>query len=195
MAARRQLGEASMAEEAADPATLPNRIHEPLDHWARHRPDAPALVEDGGLALSYAGLRGAAGAIATILRDAGVRGGDRVMIVNENSIAAVATLFAASLLDAWAVMVNARLAPPEVDRIREHARPRAMVFTHDVSAEAAAHAARHKAGEAITTPAGSIRLAGHFSSEPEAVAASGALQTAAVIYTSGTTGNPKGAML
>ena len=184
-----------MAEEAVDPATLPNRIHQPLDHWARHRPDAPALIEPGGLALSYAGFREAAGAIATILRDAGVRGGDRVTIVNENSIATVVTLFAASLLDAWAVLVNARLAPPEIDRIRDHARPRAMVFTHAISAEAAAHATRHKAGEAIATPAGSIRLAGHLPSEPEPVAASGECQTAAMIYTSGTTGNPKGAML
>ncbi len=184
-----------MGDEAVDPATLPERIHQPLDRWATLQPDAPALVEQGGLALSYAELREAAGAIAAILRDAGVRGGDRVMIVNENSIAAVATLFAASLLDAWAVMVNARLAPPEIDRIREHARPRAMVFTHAVSAEAAAHAARHKAAPALATSAGSIRIAGHLPAEPEPVAASGNKQTAAMIYTSGTTGQPKGAML
>jgi long-chain acyl-CoA synthetase len=75
--------------------------------------------------------------MAAALVDAGIRGGDRVLIVNENS-AATAALFAASQLNAWAVLVNARLAPIEIDRICQHARPRAIAFTHAVSQDAAA---------------------------------------------------------
>jgi len=184
-----------MGDEAVDPATLPDRIHHPLDHWARHRPDALALIESDGRQLTYGQLRDAVTAMAAILSAAGVRGGDRVIIVNENSAAAATALFAASLLDAWAVLVNARLAPVEIDRIRANAQPRAMLFTHAVSAEAAAHADRHQAGDVAETAAGPVRIAGHLPGETEPVAASGAEQTAAMIYTSGTTGNPKGVML
>ena len=81
-----------------------------------------------------------------------------VLIVNENSAVTVAALFAASRLDAWAVLVNARLAPIEIDRIRQHSQPRAIVFTHTVSQEAAAHADRHDAAASMMTIAGAVRI-------------------------------------
>jgi len=180
---------------AVDLGTLPRRIHDPIEHWAARTPDAPALLDTDARILTYSALCEGVAATAAILAEAGVRGGDRVLIVNENSAAAVAALFATSQLDAWAVPVNARLAPVEIDRIREHAQPRAIVFTHTVSPEAAAHANRYEAAAGVTTVAGSVRIVGGLQSEPEPVAASSASQVAALIYTSGTTGNPKGVML
>jgi long-chain acyl-CoA synthetase len=184
-----------MDEGAVDLGALPQRIHDSVDCWAAQTPDAPALLDGDARVLTYAALRDSVTAMAAILANAGVRGGDRVLIVNENSAATVAALFAASRLDAWAVLINARLAPVEIDRIRRHAQPRAIVFTHMVSQEAAAHAIRHDAAASITTVAGAVRIAGGLQADPEPVAACGASQVAAVIYTSGTTGNPKGVML
>ncbi len=184
-----------MDEGAVDPGALPQRIHDPVDYWAAQTPDAPALLDADARILTYAALRDSVTAMAAILADAGVRGGDRVLIVNENSAVTVAALFAASRLDAWAVLINARLAPVEIDRIRQHAQPRVIVFTHTVSQEAANHAIRHDASPSITTVGGAVRIAGRLQAEAEPVAVSGASQVAAVIYTSGTTGNPKGVML
>ena len=85
------------------------RISDILRHGAARRPDAPALVEDGRT-WSYAQLAGAADAYAALLRDLGVRPGDRVLLVAENCVAQVALLFAAAAIDAWSVIVNARLS-------------------------------------------------------------------------------------
>jgi len=188
-------GALSIEGDAVDLGALPHRIHDPVDYWAARTPHAPALVDATIGTLTYAALREAVAATAVILAQASVRAGDRVLIVNENSAATVAALFATSQLDAWAVLVNARLARVEIDRIRQHARPKAIVFTHEVSQEAAAHATHHGATAGATTTAGSIRIVGGLQSEAEPVAASGESQVAAVIYTSGTTGSPKGVML
>ena len=76
------------------------------------------------------------------LRALGIRAGDRMMIVSENCIALACLLFAASRLDAWAIVANPRLSPRELDQIREHSGARRVFFTTDVSPEAAAHASR-----------------------------------------------------
>jgi acyl-CoA synthetase (AMP-forming)/AMP-acid ligase II len=130
-----------------------------------------------------------------VLRTAGVRGGDRVLIVNENCVATCAFLMACSRLDAWAVLVNARMAAPEIDRIREHCGARAAVFTHQPSAAATEHGHRHDAQEVADPAFGAVLVAGNLPAEPEPVEDDGADQVAAMIYTSGTTGQPKGVML
>src|SRR5215208_4217641 len=124
-----------------------------------------------------------------------VRGGDRVLVVLENSVTAVAALMAASRLDAWAALVNARLAAPELARIRAHCEPRAIVFTTGASGEAARHAADVAATPIDDDRVGAFAIAGHLPATPEPVDESNAAQVAAMIYTSGTTGNPKGVML
>ncbi|WP_208647036.1 class I adenylate-forming enzyme family protein [Mesorhizobium kowhaii] len=184
-----------MDEGAIDLTELPERIHHLVDRWAAETPGAPALIDHDGQTLNYAALRDGVSAMAAALADAGVRGGDRVLIVNENSAVTVAALFAASRLDAWAVLVNARLAPVEIDRICQHSQPRAIAFTHTVSQEAAAHADRYGAGTSVMTIAGAVRIVAGLPATPEPVKSSGAFQVAAMIYTSGTTGDPKGVML
>ena len=75
-------------------------------------------------------------AAADVLRQSGVRPGDRLMIVAENCIALIVLIFAAAQADAWAVNVNARLAPSELDAIRDHSGARRLVYTVGASADA-----------------------------------------------------------
>src|SRR5690606_16827510 len=91
-------------------------------------------------------------------RESGLRPGDRLMILAENCIAQVVLIFAAARIDAWAVNVNARLSDREVDAIREHSRPRRVVYTVAASPEAQAHAARHGARGICLPGVGDIAL-------------------------------------
>ncbi|WP_118179631.1 class I adenylate-forming enzyme family protein [Paraburkholderia phosphatilytica] len=179
-------------------AALPSRIADIPARLAAHDPQHVALIEDAR-SLSNAQLAQAVDAAATRLRDWGVRGGDRVMIVAENSVAQIVLLFAAAKLDAWALVSNARLSAAELDAIRAHAQPRVVAFTTEASPDAAQHAARLGAHPAPNL-AEDIDI-GAWSSLPdetvavEPVEADGARQCAALIYTTGTTGAPKGVML
>ena len=176
-------------------ASLPARIHEVIDRLVAETPDRPALIEDGG-ALSYRELDRALTQTAEALRALGIRAGDRIMIVSENCIALACLLFAASRLDAWAIVANPRLSPRELDQIRDHSGTRRAFFTTGVSKEAAAHAARYGANVQSIGPLQNIGVSPRNEhTTPEPVEADAAKQVAVLIYTSGTTGTPKGVML
>ncbi|RFA31375.1 long-chain fatty acid--CoA ligase [Alkalilimnicola ehrlichii] len=180
----------SAAERLAE---LPARISTHPLQWAERTPDAEALVDDE-VRWTYADLAREVRAAQEWLRELGLRPGDRLMVVNENCRALVTLLLAASELDVWVAIINARLAPNEVDLIRGNCEPRRIVYTLAVSPEAASHAERHGA-DAIDHPSlGKLAISPLLESTPEPVAADGG-QVAAMIYTSGTTGVPKGVML
>ena len=170
-----------------------NRISDLMDPWVGSAPDSPALADAAG-AWSYGELHAAVDAAAAWLAELGVRPGDRVLLVSENCRAYVALLFAASRLDAWPVLVNARLATAEIEAIAQHARPRRMVFTRSRRAEM--HAQHFDArydpvatlGEVAARPLDPTTV-------PEPVAADPSNRVGAVLYTSGTTGTPRGVML
>ena len=176
-------------------AGLPDRIHQVIDRHVRETPNRLALIEDGG-SLSYRELDRTMRETADALRALGIRAGDRIMIASENCIALACLLFAASKIDAWAIVVNPRLSPRELDQIRDHSGARRVLFTSGVSREAAAHALRCGANVQSVGPLQEIGVSAlDENTVPEPVEADAARQVAVLIYTSGTTGTPKGVML
>ena len=176
-------------------AGLPRRIHEVAARWVAETPDHVALVEDGA-SWTYRELDRHVAEVAAVLASLGIRAGDRMIIVSENCIALAALLLAASRIDAWAIVVNPRLSPRELDQIRDHSGARRMFFTSAVSKEAAAHASRCYAESRSIGPLPSIGVTAlNERAIAEPAEQDAAKQVAVLIYTSGTTGTPKGVML
>ncbi|PIE12356.1 MAG: long-chain fatty acid--CoA ligase [Rhodobacterales bacterium] len=169
------------------------RVHELLREAHENCGGKLALIDHSDRRATWSGLWQATQEARVVLANAGVGPGDRVVIMLENSISALSFFFATGMLDAAAVMINARLTGAELDRILAHSDPSAVVFTTDVSAMARDHAGARGA----VSHAGAYGAVGVLSrdgSVPEPVAA-GASATALLLYTSGTTGAPKAAML
>jgi long-chain acyl-CoA synthetase len=174
---------------------LPTRIDDVVKPWLDRSPDHPALVEASGT-WTYRQLASAILEAKAWLLDSGVRPGDRVMIVCENCRAFAAILLALAGLDAWPVLVNARLSAREVDEIRDHCGARRVIYTTSVSPHASEHAKRHGAASMELSNAGAIGVSPlNKNVEPEPIDTNPASRVAALIYTSGTTGLPKGVML
>ncbi|BCN38165.1 AMP-binding protein [Alicycliphilus denitrificans] len=176
-------------------AALPARMSHVIRPWVQRSPGAIA-VSDGACALTYDELAQAIHAAGQWLLSCDVRPGDRVMLLGENSIALAALVLAIGDIDAWPLVVNARISEREVSAIRTHSGARLVIATSSVSSDAALHGRRIGAtvhevpgiGEVAATEADPSVAA-------EPVRADGAAQVGALIYTSGTTGTPKGVML
>ena len=163
--------------------------------WAAEIPDGVA-IHDGARSMTWQALASAIDASSAMLTGAGVRPGDRVMIVAENCIALIATLFATSTLDACAVIVNPRLSARELDGIRDHAAPRCTIYTAGVATEVDAHTRRHGAAETAVEGLGTLAISPQTAaSAPGSESSTGTGGIAAIVYTSGTSGRPKGVML
>jgi acyl-CoA synthetase (AMP-forming)/AMP-acid ligase II len=176
-------------------AGLPERTSDVLAQWVERSPEHLALVEASGY-WTYRQLASAVDETATWLCESRVRPGDRVMLVCENCRAFVAILLALAEIDAWPVLVNARLSAREVDEIRDHCGARRVLYTTSVSPHAREHAKRHGALVQEAAGLGSLAVGSlNLNVDPEAVDTDVSQRVAAMIYTSGTTGLPKGVML
>jgi long-chain acyl-CoA synthetase len=175
--------------------SLPTRIGDVVKPWVERSPDRVALLEDTGT-WTYGQLDSVVAKTQIWLRDSGVRPGDRVMTVCENCRAFVAILLALAGLDAWPVLVNARLSGGEIETIRNHCGARRVIYTTSVSPHATEHARRHCAVIEQSPGLGPIGISPLYERvEPEPLDREAANRVAALIYTSGTTGLPKGVML
>lgn len=165
------------------------RLDEALTHQAETRPHHPAMSDTAGVACTYAELDCAVDELAQQLRDAGVRTGDRVMLMLENCIAAIVTIFACSRISACVIPTNARQTANELQRVADHATPAVILATAVVSPDAKAHAIRLDS-KTISGSYGTLELK-VCQSNPDPVLK----DVAVILYTTGTTGTPKGVML
>jgi long-chain acyl-CoA synthetase len=138
-------------------------------------PEAIALIAEDEV-LSYRELDRRIAVEALRLAELGLRPGERVVLVGENTVDMVVALLGAIRAGGWAVPLNARMAPGEIDAICSHCEPRLKYFS-PASPDAMSHSRRH-----------TVHGAGN-------VAADAAEDVALIIYTSGSTGTPKGVML
>ncbi len=146
---------------------------------------------DGGRRFTWTQTHSRAGALARELQEHGVVPGDRVAILDHNSIEYLETYFAAAGVGAILVPLNTRLAPRELAAILADARPRLLFFR----ARFADLAEQSLTGLADPPRRVAIERIGGAPSakfQPRAVAGSTVAQ---LYYTSGTTGRSKGVML
>jgi len=176
-------------------AGMPDRFDHLARRWARDTPEAPAFLTDARR-VSWAEFDAAVDRAAALLQRAGVRPGDRVMLVAENGIAPMALVFAASRLDTWASPLNARMSAREIATMQDFAGVRLTAYTVDDSAAAAQRAAQAGAAPHEDPVFGRIALGPlRQDAEPEPVFPDGERQIAVLTFTSGTTGRPKAVML
>jgi acyl-CoA synthetase (AMP-forming)/AMP-acid ligase II len=176
-------------------SNLPQRVSDVAEQWAKSSPEHIALVEASGT-WSYGKLARVVLSTEKWLQHLAVRPGDRVMVVCENCRSLVAILFATAAIDAWPVLVSARLSSREIDEIREHSGARLVIYTTEISVHAAQHAERHSAIIQEVAELGSLGVGGfNGNAIPEPLDHEVTDRVAALIYTSGTTGMPKGVML
>lgn len=175
---------------------LPSRIHLIPHEGALWGENRIAFVDENNRKWSYRELIDAVSHASKELERLGVRSGDRVMLVCENSIAAITLIFAASRLDAITAVINARLSDREIDAICEDCAPRRMIFTGAASKNAKEHGERFGAKAHDFGLIGDLEIGSlNDDCEPIETSEDPAKQVAILIYTTGTTGRPKGVML
>jgi acyl-CoA ligase (AMP-forming) (exosortase A-associated) len=143
------------------------------------------VLVDGARRVTCAELHTRALAYASVLKQVGVRKGDRVGIFLRRSIEAVAAVFATWTAGGVAVIINDTLRTRQVDHILDHSEATCVVSdTRQMLA-------------VPEFPCATVINVDHLEtagSRPSAERVVGA-DLAALIYTSGSTGMPKGVML
>ncbi|MFG2944471.1 long-chain-fatty-acid--CoA ligase [Streptomyces adustus] len=170
-----------------------NNLAAVLVESARTGGDRIAVRQDD-TTLTYAQLDDASARLASLLRDRGVRPGDRVAMVMPNVSLFPVVYYGILRAGAAVVPMNPLLKAREATFTLRDSGARA-VLVHPLFAEEVSKAATEVGAECLVTDAavfdGLLRAA-----EPMAeVVERAADDTAVILYTSGTTGTPKGAEL
>ena len=155
-----------------------------------HRLDAPFLRVPGHVALTYRDVVARAARMASVLRDQGVRDGDRIVVQIDKSTDNVALYLACLRIGAVFLPLNTAYTSGEVDYFVDDATP-ALV----VARPGTLHHLRVPVLHLGTAGDGSFAEATDHAAPVDDIVDRAPDDLAAMLYTSGTTGRSKGAML
>ena len=166
--------------------------------------DKTAVVYQGW-SYTYGELARRVYRLASALRRAGIKPGDRVAILSPNTPSMLEAHYGVPLAGAVLVPINTRLTPDEVAYILDHSGARLLFVDTELS-----HIVERISGQLCTVEqivnlvdvAGGTRLDGldyegflaTGSDDPIAIPVQDEYDTISINYTSGTTGRPKGVM-
>ncbi len=167
------------------------RIDQVFLPWASQQ-SARVALRDARSTITYGALDMAVDALALHLHGSGIRAGDRVLLVAENSVALAVTILAVSRLRAWSATVNARLSSREIDLFLQHSGARRALYFSATSIDAERHGLERHAERVHWSGAGTLLL-GPLNADT--IVEPAQPDVAALVYTSGTTGAPKAVML
>jgi len=165
-----------------------------LAYWARQAPHRPAIVFDGTDLVDYQSLDRWTDGAARGHAAAGLRAGDRIGIIGDNSLEWVVAAIGALKLGAIVVPFNNRFTPDELRYLVDDSEP-AMVLADDAHRDrmAAALALSSAAGAALR-PLGAVAGLRHERAAPVPRPAAGPDDVTQIVYTSGTSSRPKGVL-
>jgi acyl-CoA synthetase (AMP-forming)/AMP-acid ligase II len=171
-----------------------------LEWRAAVTPEAVALSDDHGAALTYAALAAAMERSAAEYAAAGIRPGDVVPIIARNQVGWVTALFGLVRAGALPAAVNWRLAGPEVTALLQLMRPAAVLSDADCAALAKQAVAALDGPEPVLLGLGEPAAASPAGPQAEASADRPVgrpvdrlrgPEPLVLLHTSGTTGRPK----
>lgn len=160
-------------------------LHDLLDEAAVRAPARTAVISDEGT-VTYGELAGQSRRAATWLHEAGVRRGDRVVVMLPNRVEVVTTLFATSRIGAAFVILSAGMRPYQLRHVLADAEP-ALLLTGDdqeIPADIGSRVRIVRLGEARR------RIQASHDDPPGFPGIS--IDPVCLIYTSGSTSDPKG---
>lgn len=170
-------------------------IHHFLDYYARNTPDAPCVTQEN-VTHSFSELNKRSTQLAGALLASGMKKGERVAILGENSVEHFLVMVAASKIGAIAVPLNYRLAPAELAFIITDAAVRVLLVLDDLADTLTE--LRKQIPDDITVVtqslADTLHLEEYLATAPDELPHQDVDRHDPVVqlYTSGTTGNPKG---
>jgi fatty-acyl-CoA synthase len=150
--------------------------------------------------ITYAEVHTRTTKLASLLREGGMKAGDRVAYLGPNHVAFAEIMFATHMLGGIFVPLNFRLAAPEIDYMLDHSGATVLIYAPECAEVVRALPNTSGLLEVMCLEPSSPEERDYESllskGDPTPIDVRVGLDDIAVIlYTSGTTGRPKGAML
>ncbi len=171
----------------------PSLVHEFLEISAALYPEKAAVVHEGNRAV-YAGINDGANRLAVRLSGGGVRPGDRVVLLSENSIPYVVSYYGILKAGAIVASLSTEIKPEALADLVSELQPAAFVVSPKFEKTVRAAEATLLRGVPIMVLGDRPPLSRSMSSQNPGLDID-PRSCAAIIYTSGSAGKPKGVML
>lgn len=160
-----------------------------LRSFAQRAPNRDALVCDG-TTVSYGEWDRRSNQLAAVLRDRGVRAGDRIILLITNGVSWPLMCVAVMKLGALVIPVSTRLTYHEVAFIVGDATPHTLIYSDDLR-DVAENAVMRT--HTVSVSVGDLNDAADRASADK-LPVPGTSDDCMIVYTSGTSGTPKGAI-